>query len=294
MALQRKPPLPNPRRGRRSSAMLLGIPGKAMDHLASKSPLPLFRTKRSKSVSDGLDDVEGLQSLESKLGIRRERFDVEMILPDGKKRKVTGYSGMTIKDLVQDIIVEYGLTLYNVRCMSQNQILNVDADATLIIGEKLVIDDLTEDNWDPGINVEDDPRLKVIVLFHKSERSYVEHIRNISDVYAEPFRKFTSLSCEDHRLLFAGLGPILSLATLICLRLEDAIDNWDPYFILGNLFSKHFWNQYDDYYASYREVKELLRKKRNTDKEFVEFCKMRRGAARHSLESLLLLPLGEL
>ena len=40
----------------------------------------------------------------------------------------------------------------------------------------------------------------------------------------------------------------------------------------------------------YRLCFSLLRKKRETDLEFVQFCKLRRGAARHSIDSLLLLP----
>ena len=37
----------------------------------------------------------------------------------------------------------------------------------------------------------------------------------------------------------------------------------------------------------------LLKEKRHKEEEFVEFCKLRRGAARHTLESLLLLPVSK-
>ncbi|XP_078699136.1 uncharacterized protein LOC144926356 isoform X2 [Branchiostoma floridae x Branchiostoma belcheri] len=74
-------------------------------------------------------------------------------------------------------------------------------------------------------------------------------------------------------------------------ELEDSVPTWDTdHTAVGNIFSKQLWSQYDEYYMSYKETRMLLRQKRETDEEFLEFCNIRRGAARHSIDSLLLLP----
>ncbi|CAH1800088.1 unnamed protein product [Owenia fusiformis] len=75
------------------------------------------------------------------------------------------------------------------------------------------------------------------------------------------------------------------------IQLEDILDHWDPETSrISGAFSKQFWLQYEEYCFSYRTIKQLLRCKRENDDEFAQFCRLRRGVTKHSLNSLLLQP----
>ncbi|ELT92270.1 hypothetical protein CAPTEDRAFT_197067 [Capitella teleta] len=96
---------------------------------------------------------------------------------------------------------------------------------------------------------------------------------------------------DDHRVLFFCLEPLLSLSTTLCLKVDVAIQTWDPGTSqIGSLFSKQLWHHYDEYYDNYRDIRMLLKEKRSTDPEFVQFCLLRRQSASHSLDALCLKP----
>ncbi|KZS13367.1 Uncharacterized protein APZ42_021521, partial [Daphnia magna] len=96
---------------------------------------------------------------------------------------------------------------------------------------------------------------------------------------------------EEEKKLTSVVVHLRRKATVLCLRLEDALAAWDPHETkIGSLFSKQFWNQFDDYFRFFTHAKELLREKQCRDEEFIEICKLRQGAALHTIDSLLDLP----
>ncbi|XP_066279102.1 uncharacterized protein [Branchiostoma lanceolatum] len=212
-------------------------------------------------------------------------------LPSRKPKKLDGEDGMRVKDLVADAILEYRLTDYRVTMSSTRAILNPDANALMLRGEDILIEDLTSQIAAIDPRLAGDARFRVVHELMVTERNYIDALKSIFDIYAEPLRKFSSLSPEDYKVLFSGLEPLLSLSRTLYKKLEDSVPTWDTdHTAVGNIFSKQLWSQYDEYYMSYKETRMLLRQKRETDEEFLEFCNIRRGAARHSIDSLLLLP----
>ncbi|KAK2156115.1 hypothetical protein LSH36_221g02009, partial [Paralvinella palmiformis] len=178
---------------------------------------------------------------------------------------VTSEHGQSVHDAVETVAMEQKLTSYRIYLASSKALLDLHTDI--------------------------DTRYNLVETLLRREKLYQECLHSILDVYAEPLRKFSSLSAADHRVLFCSLEPILSFSTTLCLKINDAIQTWDPGTTrIGNLFSKQFWHHYDEYYLRYPTIRSLLKEKYTTDEEFTEFCRMRHGAAHHSLESLLLLP----
>eukprot|EP00058_Branchiostoma_floridae_P004320 XP_002589808.1 hypothetical protein BRAFLDRAFT_90496 [Branchiostoma floridae] len=207
------------------------------------------------------------------------------------RTSLDGEDGMRVKDLVADAILEYRLTDYRVTMSSTKAILNPDANALMLRGEDILIEDLSSQIEAIDPRLAGDARFRVVHELMVTERNYIDALKSIFDIYAEPLRKFSSLSQEDYKVLFSGLEPLLSLSRTVYKKLEDSVPTWDTdHTAVGNIFSKQLWSQYDEYYMSYKETRMLLRQKRETDEEFLEFCNIRRGAARHSIDSLLLLP----
>ncbi|XP_078699896.1 uncharacterized protein LOC144926755 [Branchiostoma floridae x Branchiostoma belcheri] len=127
---------------------------------------------RSKSLTDSL--MTGILTAMAQQKLQEEgkeeekcTFQVQATLPDGLIRVLDGEDGMRVKDLVADAILEYRLTDYRVTMSSTRAILNPDANALMLRGEDILIEDLAS-------QIEAiDPRLgKSIVSFRKAPYTY--------------------------------------------------------------------------------------------------------------------------
>jgi hypothetical protein len=213
---------------------------------------------------------------------------VTILKDQGISRRVRVARGVSVREALLGLAMEYQMSSYRVHLASSKAILPLDADSDLLEGQDVMLEDISQD---PNPQLEFDSRLRITYELLKSEKQFQESLRTIFDVYAEPLRKFSSLSAEDHRVLFIGLEPLLSLSAMLCLKLEDTIESWDPGTSkIGSLFSKQLLHHYEEYLSKHHTIRDLLKDKRENDAEFVQFCLLRRGAARDSLESLLLLP----
>ena len=56
---------------------------------------------------------------------------------------------MRVNDLVADIVMEYKLGSYRVKMAATNAVLNLDADAKLLQGEEILVEDLADGKTDP-------------------------------------------------------------------------------------------------------------------------------------------------
>nr|XP_045624820.1 uncharacterized protein LOC123774528 [Procambarus clarkii] len=129
------------------------------------------------------------------------------------------------------------------------------------------------------------------VVMAATERTLASRLMCVEEVYGQHLRRLTSLTCYHHQILFGGVAPILHQSQELLARLEDAISRWHPEeSCLGPLFTAEVWEQYEVYLDQYHDAVRVLREKRSTDDEFVALCKLRRGAAKHSLPRLLHLP----
>ncbi|XP_052808385.1 uncharacterized protein LOC128237152 isoform X3 [Mya arenaria] len=137
-----------------------------------------------------------------------------------------------------------------------------------------------------------DHRLYIVQELFATERVYLAHLQAVLEDYAEPFRKFTSMSADEHKVLFVSLEPIISITAMVISKLNDAIGSWDGSSTkVGNLFSSKFWNHYNDYAEQYNStIKRKLEEKFAEDESFVEFLELRRGSSEFTLDDLLQLP----
>nr|CAH0100221.1 unnamed protein product [Daphnia galeata] len=102
-----------------------------------------------------------------------------------------------------------------------------------------------------------DARFRLTEDLVDSEREFLVSLRTIYDIYARPLRKLCSISDEEQKQLFGGIEPILSVSNMLLTKLEDALAAWDPHETkIGSLFSKQFWNQFDDYFRFFTQAKE--------------------------------------
>ncbi|XP_069987275.1 uncharacterized protein [Penaeus vannamei] len=133
------------------------------------------------------------------------------------------------------------------------------------------------------------------IVIAATEKTLVRRLRCVEAVYGQHLRRLSSVTEDEHEILFGGVAPIVTQAEAFISRLENAIDCWDAETsCLGPLFVAELWEQYEEYLGQYQEAVRILREKHSTDEEFVALCKLRRGAARHSLLHLLHLPVERL
>ncbi|XP_062596201.1 uncharacterized protein LOC134257628 isoform X4 [Saccostrea cucullata] len=199
--------------------------------------------------------------------------------------------GGGLRDLLSQASMEYRISSYRIIMDSTRSILNSDSSCSsppLDSGLEDVFEELA-DGLDYPKAV--DARHELVHELLRSEREYGKRLRSILDIYAEPLRKFSSLTPEDHRVLFVGVEPILSISAMISTKLEDTLKTWDQNSSqIGSLFSTKLWTVYEEYCNNYPKTRQLLDEKYTSDDSFVDFCNLRRGSSPYSLDTLLHLP----
>ncbi|XP_045029903.1 uncharacterized protein LOC116922673 isoform X1 [Daphnia magna] len=225
--------------------------------------------------------------------LRRSRpVTLHIILPNGIERTITYAGKCTVRQAVQSVALELHICEFRLRMSDTLAIVSPAAEVSLLDGDTVLLEDATRVRDERG---ETDARFRLTEDLVDAEREFLVSLRTIYDIYARPLRKLCSISDDEQKQLFGGIEPILSVSNMLLTKLEDALAAWDPHETkIGSLFSKQFWNQFDDYFRFFTHAKELLREKQCRDEEFIEICKLRQGAALHTIDSLLDLPIQRL
>ncbi|CAH1800086.1 unnamed protein product [Owenia fusiformis] len=164
----------------------------------------------------------------------KNTFRVTAILPDGTLRKLEGENGMTVRDLVSNSFSEYQIEGdTRIKMADNNAEVDPDADAEDLADGVIMIEAPYCDN---DVFDDADGRLRIAKRFLAAEKRYLETIRTISEIYAEPLRKFSSLGKEDHKILFGSMEPVLSVSSTLCSKGMDLFKvKWlVAYTLLGN------------------------------------------------------------
>ncbi|XP_033111616.1 uncharacterized protein LOC117112617 [Anneissia japonica] len=202
-------------------------------------------------------------------------------------KKLLGEHGMRVRDLIADVIFQHKMPHFRVKLAASRAVVNEDADAVLLFDKEIVIEVPKDEDFGTG----DDKVLYCLKALAYTEESYLALLRSIQTTYANPLKNEVLLTEEENDTLFGKLEPILTASSSLLKKLNEITSDWKKDETkLGCLFGDDFWNVYLDYYANYKKLKSLLHQKTAMSREFVSFCKSQRGATRHSLESLLLLP----
>ncbi|XP_043200560.1 uncharacterized protein LOC122369708 [Amphibalanus amphitrite] len=204
--------------------------------------------------------------------------------------QLIGDTKQTVQDLISHVLLEFHVQEPVLRLGDSLAEADPDAEAALLEGETLIVE---EGRVQHHPRAEGDARYRLTETLLAAERRYLTSVRAVEQIYGTPLRKLSSISAEEHRQLFTGIQPVCSVSAMLVNKLECALAAWDKEETrVGGLFSKQLLTQYEDYKEFYSRARELLREKQTTDEEFVEFCKLRRGAAKHTLDTLLSLPTG--
>ncbi|XP_077977754.1 uncharacterized protein LOC144433321 [Glandiceps talaboti] len=224
------------------------------------------------------------------IDLEKRHYVVYATLPDGRFRQLHGEAGMRVRDLIANVVLEFKLSEYRVKLSDTLALLNVDADASVLASQKITIEDTTKD-YLQNLPDDTDARLKIIYDFVETEKNYMECLCGLKPTYSEPLRKCSLLSQEEVHIMFSWLEPFLSMNSFFFSQLQEVLRDWNNvHTSLGKLFTEEFLSMYSNYHLRYPHIKGLLNEKKNSDIDFKEFCQKQRGAARHSIDSLLLLP----
>lgn len=227
-------------------------------------------------------------SLRNGRNSHHRHLEITAIAPDKTQRILPATSPTVVRHLVAPIIQEFSLTNFRLLLAGSLARVNPDADVSLLEGDILIIEDSNKPQDSRG---ESDVRFRLTETLLNEERDYSALLGSAGELYGGPLRKLCSLTADEHFLLFGGLSDLAAFSKQLYSQIQEVLDSWEPEkSTVGQLFSKQFWAQYDIYQDKYRKARQLLREKTATDDEFVEFCKLRRGAAQDTLEALLDLP----
>ncbi|XP_066996217.2 uncharacterized protein [Anabrus simplex] len=219
---------------------------------------------------------------------QQRSFEVTTIAPDKTQRILPAVSPLLVRELIQPLLDEFGLT--ECRLLLAGSLAKVDpeADVALLEGDILLVEYPTRERDPRG---ESDARFRLTEELLHGELDFAAALGSASELYGGPLRKLSCLDEEEHDVLFGGLGRMARRSKQVCLQITELLETWDKETsTVGQLFSEEFWVPFDEFHQMYHRARELLREKNNSDEEFVEFCKLRRGAALDTLHGLLDLP----
>ncbi|XP_068200560.1 LOW QUALITY PROTEIN: uncharacterized protein [Palaemon carinicauda] len=312
------------------------------------------------TVANRADLTRG--SLRARLpNLKKSRsFSVGVILPDSSTRTVICEGGQTAGQAMSSLVQELRLATYSLALADSQAEVDLDAPAHLLDGDTVILRDAI-DTYDPSTELE--PRLRIAVVMAATERTLCGRLRCVEEVYGRHLRRLSSVSPEEHDILFRSVEPLVEASEAFIKRTanerktppgwkvdlgltsriakfsddtklginaadsedlealrEDLIElgEWSEkgqmpfncgkckfmhigcnnpqsdYILLGAVFDDEMWDVYETYFDQYQEAISILREKHSNDEEFVALCKLRRGAARHSLIYLLHLPVERL
>ncbi|XP_046988171.1 uncharacterized protein LOC124593867 [Schistocerca americana] len=217
-------------------------------------------------------------------------FEITAIAPDKTQRILPATSPYLVLQLAAPVLTEFGLCEYRLRLAGSKASVDPNADVSLLEGDILLIDP----PWTCSERAEGDARLRLTEQLWQGERQFSCELSAAGELWAGPLRRLPStLSPHQHDTVFQGLAALAKAAAAFAAQIGEVVENWNPETSeVGQLFSQQLWDNFEEYQDTYRLARELLREKCAEDEEFVEICKLRRGAALHTLESLLDLPAG--
>ncbi|XP_071955173.1 uncharacterized protein [Antedon mediterranea] len=194
---------------------------------------------------------------------------------------------MRVRDLIADVIFQHKLPHFRVKLATSRAVVNEDADAVLLNDKDILIEFPKDDDFGTG----DDKVLYHLKALAYTEESYLDLLKCLQTTYANPIKDEPFLTEDEYQVVFGKLESVLNASSTLLSKLKKITDDWkEEDTTLGCLFGEDFWKIYVDYYTNYKQLSSLLHQKVATSREFVSFCKSQRGAIRHSVESLLLLP----
>jgi hypothetical protein len=222
-----------------------------------------------------------------------KKFTITAYLPneggmEGEKRlRLHCYPGMTVQEVIDSQIPSVANKPYMVYQFPSKALLNPEKEASILQDQEIWIEPVRIHSPDEV----GDERLAVVKELHRTEDAYLEHLRNIFDIYMDPMRNW-GMPQSDMNTLFIPLSRLCDLLMNFFSELELAIKSWNTHTTqVGGLFTQYrsFWDMYIEYAQSYTVAMRLLKQKRK-DESFSKFLDIKRGAAMHTLESLMLLP----
>ncbi|RZF48319.1 hypothetical protein LSTR_LSTR010282 [Laodelphax striatellus] len=223
----------------------------------------------------------------SNLPSTSSRLEITVIAPDKTQRILNADNGDSVMDVVRLMLDEYSVQQPRLTLAGSRAEVDPGACASLLDGEILIVDEGLRKLRPQG---DENSLYRATEHFLLDELDYIVSLRSIGELYANPIRRLGYLESDEYQEIFDAITGLVHVCQTLTQQLELVLDDWEVESSrIGQLFPDNFWSQYDDYQDVYRKARQLLREKTKDD-DFVELCKLRRGAAKHSLQSLLDLP----
>ncbi|XP_075210364.1 uncharacterized protein LOC142317703 [Lycorma delicatula] len=219
---------------------------------------------------------------------QNRRFELSVIAPDKTQKILTAVSTQRVWELVELLIAEYSVQEPQLRLAGSRAEVDPDVSADLLEGDILLVEEGLRNLHPLG---ETDRFYRETESFILDELEYVIALRSAGELFGSPLSRMQCFELEDHQYIFDSITDLANTCQDLAEQMRAVLDTWNPdTFKIGHLFSKQVWEQYDSYQDMLRKARQLLREKA-TDDDFNELCKLRRGAAKHTLQSLMELPL---
>ncbi|XP_024080910.1 rho GTPase-activating protein 20-like isoform X3 [Cimex lectularius] len=131
-----------------------------------------------------------------------------------------------------------------------------------------------------------------------AEIRHVARLRSCVPLYGSPLTQLGVLSPQDFSKICQPITALAETCNSAAAKMKELLDNWktgtDMIDTIGNIFDEKFWGQYEIYQSTYRSARQTIREKSKGDDDFVELCKLRKGAAKFGLMDILDLPVHRL
>ncbi|XP_039300570.1 uncharacterized protein LOC111049360 [Nilaparvata lugens] len=230
-------------------------------------------------------------SRDSSAGSSSRRLEITVIAPDKTQRILYAEHDESVGDVLRLLLAEYSVQVPRLSLAGSRAEVDASARASLLDGEILIVDEGLRKLRAQG---DENTLYRATEHFLLDEVDYIVSLRSIGELYANPIRRLGYLEPDEYQEIFDAITGLVHVCQTLTEQLEKVLDDWEIETIkIGQLFPDNLWNQYEDYQDVYRKARQLLREKTEDD-DFVELCKLRKGAAKHSLQSLLDLPVQRL
>lgn len=152
---------------------------------------------------------------------------------------------------------------------------------------------LPEPDNEDGVK-EKEIREKVAMELLETERSYVEKLNTLVEVFEVPFREANILSNDQFVHIFSNLDVIRNFNTILLKDLEQIISNWTSNSLLGGVFLQmaDFLKLYTTYINNYTSALQTISfcKQSSVFTALLEKCESSPRCEALNLPSLLIMP----
>ncbi|KAH7947988.1 hypothetical protein HPB52_017416 [Rhipicephalus sanguineus] len=138
---------------------------------------------------------------------------------------VTGEGHQQIQELVSPLVERWKIFQPRVRLAASGAPLEPSACTALLVGQEVLLEDRR--HYAPATRWGFDSRLGIVEELATSEKEYNADLSGVFNLYAKPLKRLISMHEDEYKALFDWIEPILSISSLMTMKLHAALEHWD-------------------------------------------------------------------